>query len=56
MRSWDRMVVPYPFTEAVFLYGDPLVVPRGANVEDERIRIERELNVLADTAERMMIE
>jgi lysophospholipid acyltransferase (LPLAT)-like uncharacterized protein len=56
LRSWDRMVVPHPFTEAIFLYGDPIVVPRNAPVEDERLRIEREMNMLADNAERMMIE
>jgi lysophospholipid acyltransferase (LPLAT)-like uncharacterized protein len=48
------MVVPYPFTEALFLYGDPIVVPRDANVAQERLRIERAMNVLADTAERMI--
>jgi len=53
LRSWDRMVVPYPFTEALFLYGDPITVPRDANVAEERARIERVMNVLADTAERM---
>ena len=48
------MVVPYPFTDALFLYGDPVRVPREADVQEERKRIERELNVLADTAERMV--
>ena len=47
------MVVPYPFSEALFLYGDPITISRDANVAEERARIERVLNVLADTAERM---
>jgi lysophospholipid acyltransferase (LPLAT)-like uncharacterized protein len=48
------MVVPHPFSEALFLYGDPITIPRDANVAEERARIERTLNVLADTAERMI--
>lgn len=54
LRSWDRMVVPYPFTDALFLYGDPITIPREADVQEARKRVERELNVLADTAERMI--
>jgi hypothetical protein len=48
------MVVPYPFSDALFLYGDPITIPRDANVAEERLRVERAMNVLADTAERMM--
>jgi lysophospholipid acyltransferase (LPLAT)-like uncharacterized protein len=46
--------VPYPFSNAVFLYGDPIRIARDADVQEERKRIERELNALADTAERMI--
>jgi len=48
------MVVPYPFSDALFLYGDPITIPRSADVQEERRRIERELNILADTAEKMV--
>jgi len=50
------MVVPYPFTDALFLYGDPIVIPRDADVGEERSRVERALNALAETAERMITE
>jgi lysophospholipid acyltransferase (LPLAT)-like uncharacterized protein len=46
------MVVPYPFTRAIFLYGDPIVVPRDGDVEEWRGRVERAMNELADSAER----
>jgi hypothetical protein len=45
------MVLPYPFTRAIFVYGEPIVVPRDGNVEDERIRVERAMNALAEEAE-----
>ena len=46
------MVVPYPFTRAIFLYGEPISVPRDANAEEWRLRIEQAMNALADEAER----
>jgi len=54
LRSWDRMVVPMPFSKALFLYGDPIVVPREADTEEWRQRVEREMNTLADEAEEMI--
>ena len=52
LRSWDRMVIPIPFTRALFLYGEPIVVPRDADMEEWRLRIEERMNSLADEAER----
>jgi len=46
------MVIPLPFTRAIFLYGDPIVVPRDADVEEWRARVEQSMNALADEAER----
>ena len=51
LRSWDRMVVPMPFSRALFLYGDPIVVPRDGDVEEWRVEIERRMNALADEAD-----
>ena len=48
------MVVPYPFSKALFLYGEPLHVPRDGDVEEWRERVERTLNDLADEAERLV--
>jgi lysophospholipid acyltransferase (LPLAT)-like uncharacterized protein len=48
------MVVPYPFTKAVFLYGEPLHVPRDADVEEWRLRVEQVMNDLAAEADRMI--
>jgi lysophospholipid acyltransferase (LPLAT)-like uncharacterized protein len=54
LRSWDRMIVPLPFSKALFLYGEPIRVPRDGDVEEWRLRVERTLNDLADEAERLV--
>jgi lysophospholipid acyltransferase (LPLAT)-like uncharacterized protein len=51
LRSWDHMIVPRPFSRAVFVYGQPIAVPRDGDVEEWRLKIEREMNDLADSAE-----
>jgi len=45
------MVVPLPFTRAIYVYGEPIHVPRDGDVEEWRARVERALNELADRAE-----
>ena len=45
------MVVPYPFSRAIYLYGQPVYVPRDGDVEEWRLRVERALNHLANEAE-----
>ncbi len=51
MGSWDRMVVPYPFTRAIFLYGQPFSISRDEDIEKARLRIEEALNTLTARAE-----
>ena len=46
------MIVPLPFSKAIFLYGAPIVVPRDGDGDEWRLRIEQEMNALADEAER----
>ena len=52
LRSWDRMIVPKPFSKVLFVYGDPIVVPRDGDVGEWRLKIEKEMNDLAEEAER----
>ena len=56
MGSWDRMVVPLPFSQAVFLYGEPISIARDDDVEAARVRLESAMNRLADDAERYFNE
>jgi len=52
MGSWDHMVVPLPFSRAVFLYGDPISIGRDEDVEDARLRVQTAMNKIADDADR----
>ena len=46
------MAVPWPFTRALYIYGEPIVVPRDADVEHYRALLERTMNELAERSER----
>lgn len=55
LASWDRTLVPYPFGRAVFLYGNPIRVPRDADDADRnRLQelLEAELDRVTDLADR----
>ena len=56
MGSWDRMVIPLPFSRAAFLYGDPISISRDEDVEGARLRVENAMNRLADDAEQYFDE
>jgi hypothetical protein len=52
MKSWDRFIVPKPFSRAVFVYGDPILVPRrGGSDADFLAQIQRELDRVTAIAE-----
>ena len=50
------MVVPWPFTRSVYVYGEPFVVPRDGDVEEWRLKVELAMNAVADEAERWVNE
>lgn len=57
MRSWDRFVLALPFGRGVFLWGDPIEVPRNADddvLEARRRTLEDAMNDLAGRADAMM--
>lgn len=52
--SWDRFVVPFPFTKCRVVYGSPLIVPKDADKEEEKrclVKLENELNQITDEAD-----
>jgi lysophospholipid acyltransferase (LPLAT)-like uncharacterized protein len=51
LRSWDRQIVPAPFSKALYVYGSPIAVPRDGDAEEWRLKIEKEMVDLADEAE-----
>jgi lysophospholipid acyltransferase (LPLAT)-like uncharacterized protein len=54
LRSWDRTLVPRPFARGLFVYGQPLHVPREADAAElsrRRDELEVELDRLTDLAD-----
>ena len=54
-RSWDRFLFPYPFSRGVFIWGEPVFVPRqmnGREFELKRLLLERRLREITDRADR----
>jgi lysophospholipid acyltransferase (LPLAT)-like uncharacterized protein len=56
LRSWDRMVIPMPFSKGVIVYGRPMAVPRDGDIEEWRLKLEATLNELSEEAERLVNE
>jgi lysophospholipid acyltransferase (LPLAT)-like uncharacterized protein len=56
LRTWDRMMIPLPFSKCVCVYGEPMTVPRDADTEEWRLKLEQALNALSDEAERLVNE
>jgi len=56
-RSWDRFIVPRPFSRGVYVWGRPQRVPRNADraeIESCRLNLERELNDVTRRADEMV--
>lgn len=56
LKTWDRFVVPFPFSRGVFLWGDPIHVARDADPhaqEAARKTVEESLNALTREADRL---
>ncbi|HEY0591880.1 MAG TPA: lysophospholipid acyltransferase family protein [Thermoanaerobaculia bacterium] len=55
LSSWDRFEIPIPFSRALFLYGEPIAVPRELTPEEfESVRadVERRMVALVEQGER----
>ncbi len=53
-QSWDRFLLPYPFSRGVFIWGEPLLVPRQMDsheFERKRHLLERRLEEITDRAD-----
>lgn len=52
LRSWDRFVVPLPFSTVHFVYGEPLVVERRGDTVEAANELKRRLDAAEAEAER----
>ena len=53
LRTWDRMVIPRPFSKVVIVVGEPREVPAELDsdaLEDERVKLEQTLEELGARA------
>ncbi len=50
-NSWDRFVLPLPFSRVVVIYGEPLEVRPNDDGETARLALEEQLNVITRRAE-----
>jgi lysophospholipid acyltransferase (LPLAT)-like uncharacterized protein len=53
-KTWDRFLLPYPFSKGVYIYGEPVYVdPHGDrnHLEERRVLLEKRLNELTDQAD-----
>lgn len=49
--SWDRMIVPRPFSRGVVVFGEPLRVSADEDRNDARVRIQESLNGITEKAD-----
>ncbi len=43
LNSWDGFLLPFPFTKAYFVCGDPVHIPPDLDIEEARLRVTRAL-------------
>lgn len=50
-RSWDRFMLAFPFSRIAFCVGAPIFIGKDEDEETARLRIERAMNALVETAD-----
>jgi len=53
LRSWDRFLVPLPFSAVHFVYGEPLAVPRRGDLDAAARELKGRLDGAEAEAERL---
>lgn len=51
LRTWDRLIVPLPFTRGAIVYGPPLATPREADPETLRAELQKRLDAATQRAD-----
>jgi hypothetical protein len=52
LKSWDRFIIPKPFSRCVFVYGEPITAGKGSEPAKELKRIQDEMDRVTELAER----
>ncbi|MBM3506125.1 MAG: DUF374 domain-containing protein [Alphaproteobacteria bacterium] len=56
LNSWDRFLLPLPFSRGVFVWGEPIVIPRDADRDAcaaAQAQIEAAITFVTNTADRL---
>ena len=56
LETWDRFLVPFPFTRGIFIWDKPILPPTnndGASIEDIRMKIEESLIKISKEADQI---
>ncbi len=56
LRSWDRFLVPLPFSTVHIVYGEPLVVERRGDTAEAAAELKRRLDAAEAEAEKLAKE
>src|SRR3989338_3719774 len=48
--SWDKLMIPLPFTKGVYLYDEPFYINPDHDMEEARLELEKRLNLLQQKA------
>ena len=54
LKSWDRFIIPHPFTRVVVIYGEPVYVHRDSSedeIEEKRAELEKRLVEMTEKAD-----
>lgn len=54
LNSWDRFIIPRPFSRVVVIFGEPVYVDRDLSVEqieEKRLELEQRLNEITERAD-----
>jgi lysophospholipid acyltransferase (LPLAT)-like uncharacterized protein len=57
LGTWDRYMIPKPFSKAIMIFGDPIYVPADADeakLEELRLQLENDMHRLEAEADRRM--
>lgn len=55
-KTWDKTMIPKPFSKAVIMYGDPIHIPKEAGkteLESYRLKLEKRLNEMMRQCDRL---
>jgi lysophospholipid acyltransferase (LPLAT)-like uncharacterized protein len=51
LRTWDRYLIPCPFSRAALVYGDPIYIPRDEDSPDQQRQWAERIGAALDAAQ-----